>query len=150
MIKIESLDSLGINTIHQIQREAFQSYRQFFSIFPPLWETLDDLKDYLRGKEVLVTWLDETPRGFLTYFLMGKICIVDRICLPQSTSGMELLSALINTLVEKKEFFREIYLEIPLPLSEMITYFLNRGFTPQGLIYRYSPDCPFIALKKKA
>ncbi len=148
MIKVEPLNSRGIRTLHQIQREVFQSYQQFFPIFPPLWETIDDFQDYLRGKEVLVVWLNGIPLGFLAYFTLGKTCVVDRICIMQSSLPTELLSALITFLEETKEFHQKIYLELPLPLSEMITHFLNLGFSPCGMIYRFSPSCPFIGLRR--
>lgn len=148
MIKVEPLNSQEVRTLHQIQREVFQSYRQFFPIFPPRWETIDDFQDYLRGKEVLVVRLNGIPRGFLVYFTLGETCVVDRICITQSSLPTELFSVLIEFLEGTKEFFQKIYLELPLPLSEMITHFLNLGFAPCGIVYRYSPACPFIGLQK--
>lgn len=132
-ISVKKAQLKDIYLIHQINQKVFTAYQQFYpnGVVPALTETIQQIREDLNSKTVLIAWYGDKIVGSIRYhFINHHSAYVSRFSILSEYQklgiGTKLINEVIEQLKEKNGHFLALHAHYN--IKSVLQFYLKNGF----------------------
>lgn len=148
MLHIRPAQEHDLDTVLEIQREAFGAYAGVYEVSAWTTETLESVRGDLAEKRVLVGEWQGHIVGSVRFWTVAGVCVIRLLSVRPAYQGRGVAKALMREIERLSPEAHKFYVCTMLRTARNIGLFLNLGYRPEAVLPSHYHKLDLLCLAK--